>query len=264
VRVFHLHHYKILWIYEKFQMFSLRSYFIVLKTNSSYQRWDEGRKNWGAIVNSSRTIMREGSAWIHESKVPREEKRRLICRLASAVWSFPRSMTRHLLSPTEDEAAYVADCRSNLQSGFAEDLIAAQHRPSRALYELSCVINAIPISTWRRINVDKAANVLCDAMGSNELIFTLPVPRAYTIYTERFLAVWLLFLPLTLYDAFADTWNHWAMYAFLWSISKYICFCVHLTKSFPCIRVPVTVVITFFLTGIEEFGLQLEEPFSVL
>ena len=29
-------------------------------------------------------------------------------------------------------------------------------------------------------------------------------------------------------------------------------------------RIPATMIISFFLTGIEELGLQLEEPFSVL
>jgi ion channel-forming bestrophin family protein len=183
----------------------------VFKTNTSYQRWDEGRKNWGAMVNSCRTIMREGSAWIQQSNISPDEKRGLICRLAAAVWCFPRSMTRHLLSPAEDEHAYASDCRSNLRSELAEDLIAARHRPSRALYELSCAINALPLSAWRRIEVDKAVNVLCDAMGSNERIFTSPVPRVYTRHTSRFLEVWLLLLPLTLYDAFSESWNHWAM-----------------------------------------------------
>lgn len=38
------------------------SLLLVFKTNTSYQRWDEARKNWGAIVNNSRTIMRQGAA----------------------------------------------------------------------------------------------------------------------------------------------------------------------------------------------------------
>jgi ion channel-forming bestrophin family protein len=215
------------------------SLLLVFKTNVSYQRWDEGRKNWGAIVNNSRTIMREGAAWIHQADIPSEEKQRLLCRLAAAVWCFPRSMTRHLLGSVEDEEDYVADCRANLRPELAEDLIAARHRPSRALYELSCAINEFPLSDWRRIAVDTAATALCDAMGSNERIFSSPVPRSYTRHTARFLEVWLLLMPLTLYDAYAESWNHWGM-------------------------IPATVVISFFLTGIEELGLQLEEPFSLL
>lgn len=183
--------------------------------------------------------MREGAAWSHQADISNKEKQRLLCRLAAAVWCFPRSMTRHLLSSVEDEEAYVTDCRANLRSELAEDMIAVRHRPARALYELSCAINDLPLSDWRRISVDKAATSLCDAMGSNERIFSSPVPRSYTRHTARFLEVWLLLMPLTLYDAFEASWNHWGM-------------------------IPATIIISFFLIGIEELGIQLEEPFSVL
>jgi len=43
-------------------------------------------------------------------------------------------------------------------------------------------------------------------------------------------------MPLTLYGAFDYTWNHWFM-------------------------IPATAIISFFLLGIEELGIQLEEPF---
>lgn len=183
--------------------------------------------------------MREGAAWIHQADIPNEEKQRLLCRLAAAVWCLPRSMTRHLLSPTEDEEAYSAECRAKLRPELAEDLITARHRPTRALYELSCAINELPLSDWRRISVDKSATHLCDAMGSNERIFSCPVPQSYTRHTARFLELWLLLMPLTLYDAFEGCWNHWGM-------------------------IPTTSIISFFLVGIEELGIQLEEPFSVL
>jgi ion channel-forming bestrophin family protein len=186
----------------------------VFKTNTSYQRWDEARKNWGAIVNNSRTIMRQGSAWVHESNLPAEEKHRLMARLAAAVWCFPRSLTRHLLSAAEDEYDYAVDVRSNLRADLAEDLIAARHKPTRAMYELSCAINEFPLSDWRRVAMDSAATTLCDAMGSSERIFTSPVPRFYTRHTARFLEVWLLLMPLTLYKSFDYTWNHWFMYVF--------------------------------------------------
>jgi putative membrane protein len=183
--------------------------------------------------------MREGAAWIHQADIPKEDKQRLLRRLSAAVWCLPRSMTRHLLSPIEDEEAYVVDCRAKLRPELAEDLIAVRHRPARALYELSCAINELPLSEWRRISADKAVTSLCDAVGSNERIFSCPVPRTYTRHTARFLVAWLLFMPLTLYDAFEASWNH-------------------------CGMIPATIIISFFLIGIEELGIQLEEPFSVL
>ena len=136
----------------------------VFKTNTSYQRWDEARKNWGAIVNNSRTIMRQGAAWVHSADLPHEEKHRLMARLAAAVWCFPRSLARHLLSEQEDQEDYAADCRSNLRADLAEDLIKARHKPTRAMYELSCAINEFPLGDWRRVAMDSAATTLCDAM----------------------------------------------------------------------------------------------------
>jgi predicted membrane chloride channel (bestrophin family) len=49
----------------------------------------------------------------------------------------------------------------------------------------------------------------------------------------------LLLMPLTLYEVPNFGWNHIGI-------------------------IPATVVISFFLLGIEELGIQLEEPFSVL
>jgi ion channel-forming bestrophin family protein len=186
---------------------------IVFKTNTSYQRWDEARKNWATIVSSSRTIMRQGCIWIHEANhnMNAFETNRILSRLAASVWCYARSMTRHTLSAREDEKDYIDDIRNNLRHDLAYDLIHARHRPTRALYELSCTIHELPISEWKRIAMENTVSTLCDAMGSNERILTSPVPRFYTRHTARFLDVWLSLLPLTLYDVFDYTWNHVAM-----------------------------------------------------
>jgi putative membrane protein len=163
------------------------------------------------IVNSSRTIMRQGSSWLHEADIPQEEKHRLMARLAAAVWCFPRSMTRHVLSAREDDAAYAEDCRTNLRPDLAEELIAARHKPTRATYEISCAINDFPFSDYRRAMMDSSVTTLCDAMGANDRILSAPVPLVYTRHLARFLEVWLLLLPLTMWSAFAGSWNHIAM-----------------------------------------------------
>jgi len=147
----------------------------VFKTNTSYKRWDEGRKNWGAIVNSCRTIVREAAAWVHEVEgLSNEQKQKLMVRLEQAVWAFPRSLTRHLLSAQEDDADYARDCREKLRPDLAEDLIAARHKPTRALYELSAAINEFPLGDRRIVSIDKATTVLCDSLGSNERLATSP------------------------------------------------------------------------------------------
>ena len=80
---------------------------------------------------------------------------------------------------------------------------------------------------------------MCDALGASERIFTSPVPTFYTRHTARFLAFWLLALPLGLYEPLGGSWNHITV-------------------------LPVVAVISGFLLGIEELATQMEEPFSIL
>ena len=80
--------------------------------------------------------------------------------------------------------------------------------------------------------------MLVDLTGANERIFN-PIPLVYTRLTARFLTVFLTLLPLALWGVLGDSWNHWA-------------------------TIPATLSISFFLFGIEEVGIQIEEPFSIL
>ena len=55
----------------------------------------------------------------------------------------------------------------------------------------------------------------------------------------RFLTIFLTLLPLALWGQLGASWNHWA-------------------------TIPAEFIIAFFLFGIEEVGIQIEEPFSIL
>ena len=61
----------------------------------------------------------------------------------------------------------------------------------------------------------------------------------YSRLTARFLTIFLVMLPLALWGQLGESWNHWA-------------------------TIPASFVVSFFLFGIEEVGIQIEEPFSVL
>ena len=90
-----------------------------------------------------------------------------------------------------------------------------------------------------RARIDQSITTLVDLTGANERIFKSPVPLVYTRHTSRFLASFLVFLPFAIWPVMSSSWNHWT-------------------------TVPATDLIAFFLLGIEEIGIQIEEPFSVL
>merc|ERR1712151_1485993 len=93
-----------------------------------------------------------------------------------------------------------------------------------------------PISAAR---IDSTISVLVDLTGANERIFKSPIPLVYTRLTARFLTIFLTLLPLALWGQLGGSWNHWA-------------------------TIPAEFIIAFFLFGIEEVGIQIEEPFSIL
>uniref|UniRef100_A0A7S4UXZ8 Bestrophin homolog n=1 Tax=Ditylum brightwellii TaxID=49249 RepID=A0A7S4UXZ8_9STRA len=213
---------------------------LVFRTNTSYNRWAEARAKWGSIINHTRNIVRMGEAWCDPKLEPNPYIRaELLDNLSRAVWSFPRSLARHLSNPEEDEEPFKQEVREKLKPERAEALIAARHRPCRSLHDISFAANAIPMPYMRRNKIDKSITVLIDDCGACERIFGSPVPLVYTRHTARFLYVWHLLLPFALWGAFDYSWNH-------------------------IMLIPANVFISVFMFGIEELATQLEEPFSVL
>merc|ERR1719398_218188 len=94
------------------------------------------------------------------------------------------------------------------------------------------------IGPMDRARIDTSISTLVDNVGACERIFKSPIPLVYTRHTARFVGLWLGLLPLAIWGA--DTsWNHLA-------------------------TIPSCAITSFFLLGIEELGLQIEEPFGIL
>ena len=190
-------------------------------------------------INHTRDLVRMANAFYDSTNVSPEQRQSDLDHVALCTWAFVRCMKRHLSPEWEDEEAFKADIYSKLPSKQAEMIINAAHRPNRALQDLSYAIENLPMHYLRKNQIHKAVTIFEDNLGSSERILTSPVPLFYTRHLARYLSVWLLLLPLGIYDAFAGSWNHVAM-------------------------IPAIILISIFLFGIEEIGTQLEEPFTVL
>lgn len=212
---------------------------LVFRTNSAYQRWDEARKNWGMNINHTRDLVRMANCYYDSDGVSPEVRENDLNHVALCTWSFVRCMKRHLSPEEEDEIAFRAELYEKLPKQQAEMIIAAAHRPNRALQDLSYAIDDLPMHFIRKNEIHRAVTIFEDDLGSSERILTSPVPLFYSRHLARYLGIWLLLLPLGLYDSFAASWNHVAL-------------------------IPAVMVISTMLFGIEEIGTQLEEPFTVL
>ena len=99
---------------------------------------------------------------------------------------------------------------------------------------LSELVEAADVVDGQRWQMHQAITAMNDVLGGCERIFRTPIPIAYTRHTTRFLIVWLTVLPYAL----------WAK--FFW------------TTLF------VAPIIGVLLLGINEIGIDVEEPFSLL
>ena len=212
---------------------------LVFRTNTSYKRWDEARKNWGMNINHTRDLVRMGNAFYDSRMVTPERREDDLNTLALCTWAFVRSMKRHLSPEDEDEVDFQQELYEKLPAAQAQAIIDAAHRPNRALQDLSTAIENLPMHFMRKNQVQEAVTIFEDNLGSSERLLTSPVPLFYSRHTARFLSFWLLLLPLALYQPCAGSWNHIAM-------------------------IPATAVVSIFMFGIDEIATQLEEPFTIL
>ena len=91
-------------------------------------------------------------------------------------------------------------------------------------------------------HIDKGLMEMTSAFYTCDRIFTTPIPLMYTRHTARFLLIWLLTVPMSLYHEFRKTQ----------------------TLAVPFIIPLISFFNAIFLFGIEELGVQIEEPFSIL
>ncbi|PRW51063.1 UPF0187 chloroplastic [Chlorella sorokiniana] len=199
------------------------SLLLVFRTNSSYDRWWEGRKLWGGVVNRTRNIVRQSLVFFREDVHLKE-------LLARWTMAFPKVLMVHLREgmDLQAEVAHI------LTANEVAALVAAAHRPNFVLQVMAEAIRAARPHELARMRMDDNLTFFEDAMGSCERILRTPIPLSYTRHTSRFLLVWLILLPFTL----------WAAYSW---------FAVILSGIFA-----------FLMFGIDEIGVQIEEPFGIL
>ncbi|KAL7515898.1 hypothetical protein ACHAWX_000969 [Stephanocyclus meneghinianus] len=229
---------------------------LVFYTNNFYKRWDKAQKFWGLNINHTRSLCYMATAWYGNQSdldsvdlmgaetgklglVNPVKRAQDLQEISLMTRAFVRSMKHHLSPPDEDEANFQAELRARLSPEQAEAIIKANQHPNRALYDLSVAIKNLSMHFLRKDAINENLSIFEDTLGGSERLLSSPIPLVYSRHTARFLSLWLLLLPLALYEPFKDSWNHIAM-------------------------IPATAFISVCLFGIEEVATQTEEPFTIL
>ena len=212
---------------------------LVFRTNAAYARWDDARKQWGSIINNCRSLVRQANTFFNEDRYPgfgnfRDYRR----RVAAETSAFTRCLRCFLRGKSDDPNLQVELKRLGFGPDEVNGYMSSANRQCYALQKLGETARLYGMVDQDRSRFDQTLSVLCDNVGACERIFKSPIPLVYTRHTSRYVGLWLGLLPLAIYGA-DSSWNHLA-------------------------TIPACGLITFLLLGIEELGLQIEEPFGIL
>lgn len=197
---------------------------LVFRTNVSYERYWEGRRMWGNIINASRDLGRGAS--VHLAGDPARRDAVVLWTIAFAHAAMVGLRGGSGLGPAGDE----------LPEGRVRGVLEARHVPmavaARIGEELASARDEGLISDVILAHLDLSVRQLTDSLGSCERIKKTPMPFAYVVHLRRALILYCFTLPFGL------------------------------VKDFGWGTVLDTLLISYVFFGVEEIGVEIENPFG--
>jgi putative membrane protein len=198
--------------------------FLVFRTNSAYDRWWEGRKLWGSLVNSTRNYALKLNAYLDKND---HENRNWFALMIPNFVSASKEHLRAGVQLSELDAA---------EEGFPDSLKDFKHKPNRIAGMLYSRVNDLYKTgklTGDQFRVlDKEMKDFIDIIGACERIKNTPIPYSYAMFIKKFIFIYIITLP----------------FGFV--------------TSFEYITIPTTLLITFVLLSVELIAEEIEDPFG--
>lgn len=167
------------------------SLLLVFRTNTAYDRWWEGRKKWGALVNDTRNL-----AIKIETSVNLPESRDVLRRMIA---NFPFAMKEHLREQRKLELLELTDEERLL-------LTERQHIPIAIAQKITEETKSLrargSLSEEDYLTIDKNINALLDSLGACERIKNTPIPFSYSLFIKKFIFIYVTTIPLAFITVF--------------------------------------------------------------
>lgn len=173
------------------------SLILSFKLNQSYDRWWEARKVWGAIVNDSRTLVRQ--ALTFTARPFPEGPSDIVVRLArrQIAWCYCLGQALRGNDWTEGSAPYLVEEERRELEGHANKAAALLSFHARDVAELA---HQGHLSDYRRVQMDNTLSRLTDWMGMAERINNTVFPRTYRLFLHASIYLFITLLSISLSD----------------------------------------------------------------
>ncbi len=197
--------------------------FLVFRTNSAYDRWWEGRKLWGGLVNSARNFALKLNAVLPLESHDRKWFTQMISNFVIAVKEQLRSGVDISDLEIEDESVARELQNKNHKANFIASLM---------YNKVEALSKSNVITGYHLMNFDKELKDFIDLMGACERVRKTPIPYSYTMYIKKFIFIYIVTLPF----GFLETFGYYT--------------------------IPTVLLVSFILLSVELIAEEIEDPFG--
>ena len=200
------------------------SLLLVFRTNTAYDRWWEGRKLWGALVNNSRSMaMKLNAALLPTDTINRIQLRSLIVNYAAVLRNHLNTEdVRMELDAEEHPELHKFDDEKHIPNQVATLIV----QKITQLYQEGKITGHLLIS----LNPELMS--LTEICGACERIKNTPIPFSYSVFVKKFIFFYVMTLP----------------FGFVFSLGYYV--------------IPVVAFVFYVLASLELIAEEIEDPFD--
>jgi putative membrane protein len=202
------------------------SLLLVFRTNSAYDRWWEGRKQWGELTNNSRNLAIKLHAILGQNHPEiRDFFKRVIPACAFA-------LRNHLLSTKPDREMF----EDELQEQFDLKIDDRIHIPNQIadmmMRKITHLYQEGIISDAQLIILNEELRAFSNICGACERIKNTPIPFSYSVFIKKFIFGYVMTLP----------------FGYMFTLGY--------------LSIPIIVFIFYVLASLELIAEEIEDPFG--
>ena len=176
--------------------------FLGFRNNASYDRFWEGRKLWGGVLNDTRTLARQLLSFSTQ-----DQARPLLISLIAFVHAL-RHQLRGSSAQPDLERLLGADAAHYQYQAFIPNLLLL-----RFSQQLAQLRTQGQLDVWLSAQCEAPLSRLTDVLGGCERIASTPLPYTYSVILHRTVYAYCFLLPFALVDAIG--WTTPIMVAFI-------------------------------------------------
>ena len=158
------------------------SLLLAYRTNTAYDRWWEGRKLWGSLVNNSRNLALKLSVILQD-----ESDRNFFKRI---IPSYASILHKHLKNEETSKVLF---------DGLDLEIDHHKHRPNQVAKMMYHKVNDLytsgAISGDQLIVINSELQSFTDVCGACERIKNTPIPYSYSAFIKKFIFFYVMTLP---------------------------------------------------------------------